>query len=193
MVALEFLEVGVGDGDTFAQPTPGERQPFHWSPPNNGSYKVSIACHSQPSSPRVGIGIFIRDHLGFVVLAFGFVSHRFLKPLLIYSLVVFLALQLAFETGFRHNLVLEVPCRELVNLLQMETPCLAQVEVLLDDIGAWKPFFQNISFSFISSVCNQASQALATEVTFSLLDHVWFGGVSSMHSSICVIRSLSIK
>ena len=76
-----------------------------------------------------------------------------------------------------------------MNLLQIETPCLAHVEVLLDDIGAWKPFFRNISFSFISSVCNQAAQALVIEAVFSLLDHVWFGGVSSMHSSICVIRS----
>uniref|UniRef100_A0A2N9HKR3 RNase H type-1 domain-containing protein n=1 Tax=Fagus sylvatica TaxID=28930 RepID=A0A2N9HKR3_FAGSY len=173
VVTLEFLEVGVRDGDTFAQPMSGERQPLHWSHPNNGSYKVSIACHSQSDSPRVGIGILIRDHIGFVVVASGFVSHRFSEALLIYSLAVFHALQLAFETGFRHNLVLEVPCRELVNLLQMETPCLAQVGVLFDDIGAWKPYFQNVSFSFISSVCNKAAQALATEVASSLLDHVW--------------------
>ncbi len=129
---------------------------------------MSIACHSQSGSPRVGIGILIRDHIGFVVVASGFVSHRFSEALLIYSLAVFHALQLAFETGFRHNLVLEVPYRELVNLLQMETPCLAQVRVLLDDIGAWQPYFQNVSFSFISSICNKAAQALAKKAASSL-------------------------
>lgn len=60
-----------------------------------------------------GIGILIRDCVGFVAVALGFVSHRFMDPLLNYSLAMYHALQLAFETGFRHNLVLEVPFREL--------------------------------------------------------------------------------
>jgi hypothetical protein len=47
------------------------------------------------------------------------------------------------------------------------------VGVLLDDIGAWLPFFQNVSFSFINFVCNKAAQALATEAASSHLDHVW--------------------
>jgi hypothetical protein len=141
VVAMEYLEIGVGDGDTFDQSKPRDRQPIHWSPPNNGSYKVSIACHAQLGSLRVGVGILIRDHIGYVVVASGFVSHRFSEPLLFYSLAVFHALQLAYETGFRHTLVLKVPCRELVNLLQRKSLCLAQVGVLLDDIGACMPFF----------------------------------------------------
>jgi hypothetical protein len=171
-VAMEFLENRMGDGDKFHQPQV-VRQPTSWSPPANGSYKVTIACHVQSGTPRRGVGILIRDHSGFVEVASGFVSQKYSEPLLLYSLAVFHALQLAYETGFRHSLVIEVPCRELVNLLQNGAFCLAQVGVLLDDIGAWLPFFENVSFSFINSVCNKAAQALATEAASSHLDHVW--------------------
>jgi hypothetical protein len=139
-VAMEYLENGIGDGDTFQQKQV-DRQPNLWSPPVNGSYKVSIACHVQSGSLRTGVGILIRDHSKFVVVASGFVSQGYSESLISYSLAVFHALQLAYETGFRHSLVLEVPCRELVNLLQRGAFCLAQVGVLLDDIGAWMPFF----------------------------------------------------
>uniref|UniRef100_A0A2N9FK76 Reverse transcriptase domain-containing protein n=1 Tax=Fagus sylvatica TaxID=28930 RepID=A0A2N9FK76_FAGSY len=171
-VAMEFLENRMGDGDKFHQPQV-VKQPTSWSPPANGSYKVTIACHVQSGTPRRGVGILIRDHSGFVEVASGFVSQKYSEPLLLYSLAVFHALQLAYETGFRHSLVIEVPCRELVNLLQNGAFCLAQVGVLLDDIGAWLPFFENVSFSFINSVCNKAAQALATEAASSHLDHVW--------------------
>ena len=171
--AVEYLEVGHGDGGGSAHAQIGDRQQSNWSPPSNGRYKVSIACHSQAGSPRVGIGILIRNHMGLVEVASGFVCSRLSESLLTLSLAVFYALQLAFETGFRHSLVLEVPCRELVNLRQRQSDCLAQVGVLLDDIGAWFPFFQNVSFSFINSVCNKAVQALATKAASSLLDHVW--------------------
>lgn len=53
VLAIEFLEVG--DGETVAQPKPGDRKPLHWSPPIIGSYKVSIACHSHSGSTRVGL------------------------------------------------------------------------------------------------------------------------------------------
>ena len=171
-VAMEFLENGMGDGDKFPQPQV-VRQSTRWSPPANGCYKVTIACHVQSGTPRRGVGILIRDQSGFVEVASGFVSQQYSEPLLFYSLAVFHALQLAYETGFRHALEIEVPCRELVNMLQNGAFCLAQVGVLLDDIGTWLPFFENVSFSFINSVCNKAAQALATEAASSHLDHVW--------------------
>jgi hypothetical protein len=123
--AVEYLEVGIRDGGVSVHAQIGERQQIIWIPPSIGSYKVSIACHTQSGSPRVGVGILIRDHMGLVAVASGFVSSRFSESLLIHSLAVFHALQLAFETGFRHSLVLEVPCRELVNLLQRKSFSLA--------------------------------------------------------------------
>uniref|UniRef100_A0A2N9I6M1 CCHC-type domain-containing protein n=1 Tax=Fagus sylvatica TaxID=28930 RepID=A0A2N9I6M1_FAGSY len=146
-VAMEFLENRMGNGDKFHQPQV-VKQPTRWSPPANGSYKVTIACHVQSATPRRGVGILIRDHSGNVEVASGFVSQQYAEPLFSYALAVFHALQLAYETGFRHSLVIEVPCRELVNLLQNGAVCLAQVGVLLDDIGTWLPFFLECLFFF---------------------------------------------
>ena len=109
---------------------------------------MTIACYVQSGSSRTGVGILIRDHSGFVVVASGFVSQKYSESLLLFSLAVFHALQLAYETSFRHSLVIEVPCRELVSLLQKRASCLSPVGVLLDDIGAWLPFFSECLIFF---------------------------------------------
>ena len=87
-----------------------------WCPPVLGSYKVSLACSSLPGHRDVGVGILIRDHSGIVVLATGFVNAKYIDKLINLSLVVFYALQLAFEIGFRNNIVVEVPSQEMLGL-----------------------------------------------------------------------------
>ena len=86
---------------------------------------------------------------------------------------MFYALQLAYETGFRNSIVVEVTSRELTGLLQMGSPCLAHSGVVIDNIHAWCGSFSNVQFVFISNICNKASYALAIEAAFSLLDQVW--------------------
>jgi hypothetical protein len=51
---------------------------------------------------------------------------------------------LAFEIGFHRDVEFEVPFQELVGLLKADSPCLALYGVLIDDIRAWLPFFQNV-------------------------------------------------
>ena len=118
----------------------------------------------------------LRDSSDLVVAASGFVmlgSNDFMTS---YVYVVFYAMQLAHETGFRCNIDVEVPSQELLSLLKFDLPCIAPSGVLVDDIGAWLPFFWNVSFTFISTICNKATQALATEAASSDLDYLWLEG-----------------
>jgi hypothetical protein len=55
----------------------------------------------------------------------------------------------------------------------MSSPCLASIGVLIEDICSWIHLFHFISFSFIRTDCNKASQALATEALSSFSDQVW--------------------
>ena len=170
-MAIEFLEF-----DERAEVLPhvdAGRILLSWSPPSPGCYKVAIACNFTSRSDKVGVGALIRDSSSFVVAASGFVmlgSNDFVTS---YAYAVFYAMQLAHETGFRCNIDMEVPSQELLSLLEFDSPCLAPSGVLVDDIGAWLPFFRNVSFTFISNVCNKAAQALTTEVASSDLDCVW--------------------
>jgi hypothetical protein len=170
-MAIEFLEF-----DERAEVLPhvdAGRILLSWSPPSAGCYKVAIACNFTSRSDKVGVGVLIRDSSSFVVAASGFVmlgSNDFLTS---YAYAVFYAMQLAHETGFRCNIDMEVPSQELLSLLKFDSPCLAPSGVLVDDIGAWLPFFRNVSFTFISNVCNKATQALATEAASSDLDCIW--------------------
>ena len=169
VVTLKFLEFG--GCETISSEIAEIRE--SWSPPLYGSYKLSIACHLRPDSAHVGVGILLKDHEGVVVVASGFVLQKYDDNLINFGLSVYYALQLAYETGFRNSIVLEVPSRELTGLLQMGPPCLAPSGVVIEDVHAWRGFFSNIQFVFISNVCNKASYALATEAVSSLLDQVW--------------------
>ena len=168
-VALEFLEFG---GRESLSPDFNESCEA-WRPPQNGSYKLSIACHFRPDSAHVGVGILLRDHEGIVAVASGFVMQKYDDHLINFGLAVSYALQLAYETGLRQSIVIEVPSRELTGLLNMGPPCLAPSGIVIDDVHAWCGSFYNTQFVFISNVCNKASFALATEAASSLLDQVW--------------------
>jgi hypothetical protein len=50
---------------------------------------------------------------------------------------------------------------------------LAYVGTTVDDILFMKRYFLSIKFSFVSSNCNKAAIALATEVVSSPLEQVW--------------------
>uniref|UniRef100_A0A2N9G1Q3 RNase H type-1 domain-containing protein n=1 Tax=Fagus sylvatica TaxID=28930 RepID=A0A2N9G1Q3_FAGSY len=169
VVALEFLEYGGSESVDSKMP----EGRGGWSPPQLGSNKISIACHFGAASTRVGVGILIRDHEGLVVVAAGFVLQKYADQISNFAFAVFYALQLAYETGFRDSIVLEVPSRELMGLIHLDTPCLAPSGVVVEDIHAWRVFFSSIQFGFISNVCNKASYALATEAASSNLDQVW--------------------
>ena len=168
-MALEFLEYGGSESVDSKMP----EGRGGWSPPQLGSYKMSIACHFGAASTQVGVGILIRDHEGLVVVAAGFVLQKYADQISNLAFAVFYALQLAYETGFRDSIVLEVLSRELMGLIHLDTPCLAPSGVVIEDIHAWRGFFSSIQFVFISNVCNKASYALATEAASSNLDQVW--------------------
>jgi hypothetical protein len=170
VLAFEFLEV---DGVESPSHGDGVGNSLLWTPPPPGCYKMSVACHLLPSSAKVGIGVIIRDCTGWVAAAAGFVLGSPSDHLSRFAYAVFYAMQFAYETGFRCNIEVEVPSREVLNLLKFDSPCLAPCGDLIDDIGAWLPFYTKVVFSFISIDCNKAAQALATEAASSNLDCVW--------------------
>jgi hypothetical protein len=144
VVALEFLEFG--GGENVAVELAEIREV--WRPPQYGSYKVSIACHFRLASAHMWVGILIRDHEGAVVVASGFVLQKYEDHLINFSFAVFYALQLAYETGFRNFIVIEVPSRELTGLLNLDTPCLEPSGVVIEDVHTWCGFFFQYSVCF---------------------------------------------
>jgi hypothetical protein len=79
------------------------------------------------------------------------------------------ALEFAYSIGL-FQLEVEVGHKELLGLINMSSPCLAPIGVLIEDICSWIHLFHFISFSFIRTDCNKASQALATEALSSFSD-----------------------
>jgi hypothetical protein len=68
---------------------------------------------------------------------------------------------------------LEFDHKDLFCLLQQVGPCLAPVSNLVDDIILSKCYFEILSFSYVTKLCNKATCALATEALSSLSFQVW--------------------
>ena len=62
--------------------------------------------------------------------------------------------------------------QELLGLINLDSPSLAPIGVLVDDIRNWFPLFDFIRFSFIRKNCNWATHALATKALSSNFEQV---------------------
>ena len=51
-------------------------------------------------------------------------------------------------------------------------PCLSPVGNFVDDIVLFERYFEILSFSYVTKLCNKTTCALATEIVFSLSSQV---------------------
>ena len=137
-----------------------------WTPSATSRYKLNLSCKVDGDGSKIGIGVIIRDSLGLVPAVKCFQITGGGDMLQVHAQAVLAALEFAYCIGF-FQLEVEVGHKELLGLIHMSSPCLAPTGVLIEDICSWIHFFHFISFSFIRSDCNKASQALATEALSS--------------------------
>ena len=137
----------------------------------------------------MGLGILIRDSLGLVMAAKCSKSVGNSSLLQSQARAVLLAIEFAFSIGFR-RLEVEVGNQELLGLINLNSPSLAPIGVLVDDIRNWVPLFHFISFSFTSKNCNRASRALATEAVSSNFEQVWLEDYPTCLTSFVQMDSL---
>ena len=71
------------------------------------------------------------------------------------------------------RIVMDISCKELHAFLLSEDPCFTAIGTIVDDILFMKRYFLSVKFSFMSSICNKAAVALATETVSSPLEQVW--------------------
>jgi hypothetical protein len=125
------------------------------------------------------------------ILIFFFLNNLYyqISTTKVLQLAVLLAIEFAFSIGFR-RLEVEVDNQELLGLINLGSPSLAPIGVLVDDIRNWVPLFHFISFSFTSENCNRASRALATEAVSSNFEQVWLEDYPTCLTSFVQIDSL---
>lgn len=65
-----------------------------------------------------------------------------------------------------------VGCKELFCLLNSVESCLVPAGILVDDIRLLKQSFISLKFYFVKSICNMVVQALDTEASSWMTEHV---------------------
>ena len=128
-------------------------------------------CHHGTDGHMVGLGVLIRDSAGLVATAKCSKVRQVGDVIQVAASVLLEALVFAFHIGL-HRLEVEIGNMKLLGLLNLSSPCLAPIGVLVEDISSWAQKFQFLRFSFIKKECNKASQALATEALSSSFEQV---------------------
>jgi hypothetical protein len=140
-----------------------------WRPLDHNDFKINVAFKRIAGSSLVGIGVLIRDYLGGVNAVMQRQSILGGDYILIYAQVVLSAIKFALDVGLP-RIVMDIGCKELHAFLLSEDPCFAAVGPIVDDILFMKRYFLSVKFSFVSSICNKAAIALATEAVSSSLE-----------------------
>ena len=153
------------------------------------NYKLNFSCYGGSDCSQIGLGVLIQDSLGLVMAAKCSKLIGDSSLLQSHARAVLLAIEFAFSIGFR-RLEVEVGNQELLGLINLDSPSLAPIGVLVDDIRNWVPLFHFISFSFIKKNCNRASHALATEALSSNSEQVWLEDYPAYLTSFVQIDSL---
>ena len=130
-MAIDFLESGLdihNDGGRV-EIAAGEK----WRPPEQDHFKMNISVTTCLADAKVGVGVLVRDCLGYVIAALEqcvLVSGDMLQ---MHVVAVLAALQFAYDMGLR-CIELEMESKELLCLLKAPGPCLAAVGNLVEDI-----------------------------------------------------------
>ncbi|KAJ4981483.1 hypothetical protein NE237_032320 [Protea cynaroides] len=129
-------------------------------PPPTNYFKLNIDAAMDATNHRAGIGVVLRNSLGFPVLACSIPSH-FSDVLLGEALAVRAGLNLVLQYGYR-NLVVESDCLELINLLTgPSNVAQTYVQDIVTDISVLGGQAQDLSFCFSPRSANSVAHSLA--------------------------------
>ena len=87
------------------------------------------------------------------------------------AMAVVESIQFAIDIGLL-RVELEFDHKDLFCLFQQTGPCLSPVGNFVDDIVLSERYFEILSFSYITKLCNKTTCALTTEIVFSLSSQV---------------------
>jgi hypothetical protein len=104
-----------------------------WQPPAVSNYKLNFSCYGGSDCSQIGLGVLIQDSLGLVMAAKCSKLIGDSSLLQSHARAVLLAIEFAFSIGFR-RLEVEVGNQELLGLINLDSPSLAPIGVLVDDI-----------------------------------------------------------
>ena len=169
-IATEFLTAGLCLQDPErVLDTPLESR---WRPPDQDNFKLNMSIFMVKESKLVGIGIVVRDAQSVVLAALQQKVEKCDRKIQMHAVAVLLAVQFAYDMGFR-RLEVDIPYKDLLLLLQDDDTCFAPIGPLIDDILWIKNSCSFCKFSFVNSVCNKAALALAKEAVSSISPQVW--------------------
>ncbi|GMY23355.1 Sieve element occlusion, partial [Fagus crenata] len=143
-----------------------------WIPPPRGQYKLNVAMHHNKSSGKVGLGVLIRDQVGWVAAACAEPIPLISDPFLLHPQALLQALFFARDAGF-FDLSIEGECKALVSVLDDVSDDISPRALITDDIRHVLSAFRHVSFSLSGHLCNRAAGKLAQVASSQATPLVW--------------------
>lgn len=121
--------------------------------------KCNVDASFHHNALRIGVGWILRDEHGDFKLAASSCLSQGSNALEAEGMAFLHGLQSVWCRGFR-NIIMEIDCKTLIDLLQNHST-MATIDPILVDIRSWADRFNKLSFSLDPRQDNQAADILA--------------------------------
>uniref|UniRef100_A0ACD5YT37 Uncharacterized protein n=1 Tax=Avena sativa TaxID=4498 RepID=A0ACD5YT37_AVESA len=161
-----------------------------WSPPPGGLLLMNVDAAIFSNSGRMGYGVIIRDHSGFVYAASrGYVNHV-VNPELAEAMAVRHALNFAAQAGFQ-NLMVVSDCLSLINKVKSMNQDRSHTGAVVYDIKCKALKFVTCNFGHVDRSSNEAAHVLAKSAEHDV-GSCWFSEIPDViRTIVCNERCLS--
>ena len=138
---------------------------------------MNIACKFCSNLSKLGVGVLVRDSSCLVIAARTFtlrITGEILQSVAMTAVesIRFIDIgDLFIDIGIL-RVELEFDHEDLFCLIQQLGPCLASINNLVDNIILSKPYFEILTFSYVTILFNKVTCVLATEAVSSLSSQV---------------------
>lgn len=147
----------------FSRPRPPETSP-DWQPPAVGSFKVNFDASVTCSTPSIGLGVVVHNHMGNVIVWSRRRIHYLQDPEIAEGLAALLAVQLADRLKLS-RVIIEGDCSNIIWDICSTDPCLSPAGNSIAVIRSLIPSFMSISFCLVPRQSNSLAHNLSRAVT----------------------------
>ncbi|XP_059428715.1 uncharacterized protein LOC132162495 [Corylus avellana] len=121
---------------------------------------------------RIGVGVLVRDHEGWVTAARSVTKSGFLEPTAAEAMAFFEGVWFCKDLGIL-SLIVEGDAQVVINAILARDPTCSKFSQLVDDTRSLLRDFPRWQISYVSRNANNGAHKLAKEATRLIMDCIW--------------------
>lgn len=143
-----------------------------WHKPSSGKLKINWDVAVDKGHGRIGVGIIVRDHEGFVLAAHSTTKNILVEPVVAKALAALYAVNFCREMNF-YDILMEGDALQIVSAVKMESKYWSRYGHIVDGIKVGLHTLRSWHIDHVKRDANTTAHSLAQEAILSVIDKVY--------------------